>query len=70
MLNQSFSVTFDKFKQLVSSTFELKPCFANATLIQGGAPTSYKWSYNPYKWPYTLGLPGVITLLIGVIRPI
>ena len=27
------------------------------------APTSYKWSYNPYKGPYKL-VNGVITLLI------
>ena len=30
------------------------------------APTSYKLSYNPYKWPYKW-VTGVITLLIGVI---
>ena len=21
-------------------------------MVQGGPTTSYKWSYNPYKWPY------------------
>ena len=26
------------------------------------APTSYKWSYNPYKWPYKW-ITDVITLL-------
>ena len=30
------------------------------------APTSYRLSYNPYKWPYKW-VTGVITLLIGVI---
>ena len=30
------------------------------------APTSYKLSHNPYKWPYKR-VTGVITLLIGVI---
>ena len=30
------------------------------------APTSYKLSYNPYRWPYKW-VTGVITLLIGVI---
>ena len=28
------------------------------------APTSYKWSYNPYEWPYK-EVTAVITLLIG-----
>ena len=37
-------------------------------LLQGGPPTSYKWSYKPYKWPYKW-VTGVITLLIGVITP-
>ena len=32
------------------------------------APTSYKWSYNPCKWPYKW-VTGVITLPIGVITP-
>ena len=32
------------------------------------APTIYKWSYNPYKWPYKW-VNGVITLLIGVKTP-
>ena len=32
------------------------------------APTSYKWSYNPHKWPYQW-VTGVITLLIGVVTP-
>ena len=32
------------------------------------APTIYKWSCNPYKWPYKW-VTGVITLLIGVITP-
>ena len=32
------------------------------------APTSYKWSYKPYKLPYKW-VTGVITLLIGVITP-
>ena len=32
------------------------------------APTSYKWRYNPYKWPYKW-VTGVITLLIEVIIP-
>ena len=36
--------------------------------VQGGPPTSYKWSYKPYKWPYKW-VTGVITLLIGVITP-
>ena len=36
--------------------------------LQGGPPTSYKWSYNPNKWPYNW-VNGVITLLIGVITP-
>ena len=30
------------------------------------APTSYKLSYNPYKWPYK-GVTGVITAISGVI---
>ena len=29
---------------------------------------SYKWGYNPYKWPYKW-VTEVITLLIGVITP-
>ena len=32
------------------------------------APTSYKRSYNLYKWPYTW-VTGVITLLMEVITP-
>ena len=32
------------------------------------APTSCKWSYNLYKWPYKW-VTGVITLLMGVITP-
>ena len=32
------------------------------------APISYKWGYNPYKWPYKW-VTEVITLLIGVITP-
>ena len=32
------------------------------------APTSCKWSYDLYKWPYTW-VTGVITLLIGAITP-
>ena len=32
------------------------------------APTSYKLSYNPYKW-FVKWVTGVITLLIGVISP-
>jgi len=32
------------------------------------APTSHKWSYNLYKWPYKW-VTGVITLLIGGITP-
>ncbi len=30
------------------------------------APTSYNWSYNPYKWPYKW-VTGVITPINGVI---
>ncbi len=37
--------------------------------LQGGPPTSYKWSYKPYKWPYKW-VTGVITILIGVITPL
>ena len=33
------------------------------------APTSCKWSYNPYKWPYKW-VTGVITVLIGVVTPV
>ena len=37
--------------------------------MQGGPlPTSYKWSYKPYKWPYKW-VTGVTTLLIRVITP-
>ena len=32
------------------------------------APTSYKWNYNPYNWPYKW-VNGVITLLIRAINP-
>ena len=32
--------------------------------VQGGPPTSYNWSYNPYKWPYKW-ITGVITLING-----
>ena len=33
------------------------------------APASYKWSYNPYKWPYKW-LTVLRTLVIGVINPV
>ena len=33
------------------------------------APSSYKWRYNPYKWPYEW-LPVLIALVIGVINPV
>ena len=33
--------------------------------LQDGPPTSYKWRYNPCKWPYTL-VTGVITFISGV----
>ena len=33
------------------------------------APTSCKWSCNPYKWPYKC-VTGIITLLIGVKTPV
>ena len=33
------------------------------------APSSYKWSYNPYKWP-NKWLTVLITLVIGVINPV
>ena len=41
--------------------------------FQGGklykvGPTSYKRSYNPYKWPHKW-VPAVITLIVGVITP-
>ena len=36
--------------------------------VQGGPGTSYKWGYNPYKWPYKCATE-VITLLVGVITP-
>ena len=50
--------------------------FKNTSLVgkkhplfpQGGPPTSYKWSYNPYKWPYKW-VTGVRTLLVEVIIP-
>ena len=31
-----------------------------SVILQGGPPTSHKWSYNPYKWPYKW-VSGVIT---------
>ena len=40
------------------------------THLQDGPPTSYKWSYNPCKWPYKWVTPaispisGVVTVLI------
>ena len=33
------------------------------------APSSYEWSYNPYKWPYKW-LSVLITLVIGVITQV
>ena len=33
------------------------------------APSSYKWSYNPSKWPYKW-LTVLITLVIRVINPV
>ena len=33
------------------------------------APSSYKWSYNPYKWP-DKWLTVLVTLVIGVINPV
>lgn len=30
---------------------------------------NYKWSFNPYTWPYEW-LTGVLTLLLGVITPL
>ena len=32
------------------------------------APSSCKWTYNPYKWPYKW-LTVLITLVVGVINP-
>ena len=40
--------------------------FVNWVIFTRWAPTSYKLSYNPYKWPYKW-VTGVIPLLIGVI---
>ena len=40
--------------------------FAWDAFLQGGPPTSYKWNYNPYKWPYKW-VTGVITPISGVI---
>ncbi len=33
------------------------------TLGTKWAPTSYRWSYNPYKWPYKWQLQLYFTLL-------
>ena len=38
------------------------------TILQGGAPTSCTWAYNPYKSAYK-GLTGVITSFSAVISP-
>ena len=36
--------------------------------VQGGPPTSYKWSCNPYKWPHKW-VTGIIMPISGVMGP-
>ena len=40
--------------------------YARVRKATGWAPTSYKWSYNPYKLPYKW-VNGLITPISGVI---
>ena len=44
--------------------------FGRARCIQGGAPTSYKWSYNPFKkgWGPPVTYLIIRPFIIGVIR--
>ena len=48
---------------LESATFPSVMSNYNPEIITRWIPTSYKWSYNPFKWPYKWA-NGVITLLI------
>ena len=52
-----------KYKFLINNTKQ--PSF----FCTRWAPPSYKWSCNPYEWPYKW-VTGVITPLMGVITPL
>ena len=67
-------------RRRVNDTIPQRPEQENAFLLFGDpqeiwststrwAPSSYIWSYNPYKWPYKW-LTVLITLVIGVINPV
>ena len=57
-----FSTWYEKKVSYQSCIFYL------TLLLQGGAPTSYTWSYNLYKWCYKWATE-VITPISGVITP-
>ena len=56
-----------KFRQMGVEKL-LRKSLLEMTLQSGPRDDHYKWSYNPYKWPYKWVI-GIITLLIGVIIP-